>query len=264
MIERVLIVDDEPLARERLAQLVRAQAPAATLREAGNGDDALELIRAWQPQLLLLDVQMPGRTGLDVAKTLGARLPPTIFATAYDEHAVAAFELAAIDYLLKPFDDARFLAAWQRALRRTATDQLLRQARLLGALGSADATVTTPAAAPPPPVRYLDRVVVKHEQRTIVVMLRDVQWFEADGNYVVVHAGRARYPIRDTLTSLETRLDPRRWARIHRGTIVDLLAMQELQPWFGGDQIMILRDGTRLKVSRNLRATLARRLAGEG
>lgn len=265
MIERVLIVDDEPLARERLAQLVRAQAPAAMLREAGNGDDALALIRAWQPQLLLLDVQMPGCTGLEVATTLGALLPPTIFATAYDEHAVAAFEHAAIDYLLKPFDDARFLAAWQRALRRTATDQLLQQARLLGALGGADGTVVPlPAASPPPPARYLDRVVVKHDQRTIVVMLRDVQWFEADGNYVVVHAGKTHYPIRETLTSLESRLDPRRWVRIHRGTIVDLFAMQELQPWFGGDQIMILRDGTRLKVSRNLRADLARRLAGEG
>jgi two-component system LytT family response regulator len=95
-------------------------------------------------------------------------------------------------------------------------------------------------------------------------MLSDVQWFESDDNYVIVHAGKSRYPIRDTLTSLETRLDPRRWVRIHRGTIVDLHAMKELQPWFGGDQMMILRDGTRLKVSRNLRADVARRLAGDG
>ena len=104
---------------------------------------------------------------------------------------------------------------------------------------------------------------MKHDQRTIVVMLHDVQWIASDGNYVVLHAGRDTYQVRETLTSLESRLDPRRFLRIHRRTIVDMRAMKELQPWFGGDQVMILRDGTRLKVSRNLRATVAKRLAGE-
>lgn len=261
MIERVLIVDDEPLARERLAELVRAEAPTAMVREAGNGDDAVAIARAWQPQVLLLDMQMPGRSGLEVARELGAALPATIVVTAHEAHAVDAFELAAIDYLLKPFDNARFVEAWRRAVRRTATDQLLLHARLLGALSPADAT---PSPATPPPTRYLDRFVVKHDQRTTVVMLHDVQWLEADGNYVVLHAGKTTYLIRDTLTSLASRLDPHRWVRIHRGTIVDLQAMRELQPWFGGDQMMILRDGTRLKVSRNLRAEVARRLAGTG
>lgn len=262
MIDRVLIVDDEPLARERLADLVRAQAPRAVLREAGDGDEAVTLIAEWAPQLVLLDMQMPGRTGLEVVAAVGAeRMPPTIFVTAFDDFAVQAFEVAALDYLLKPFDDARFAAAWQRALARDAAAAVVAQARLLGALAGA----APPAGDPPRAAssRYIDRLVVKRDGRTIVVMLHDVQWFEAEGNYVVLHAGRERHLVRDTLASLETRLDPRRYLRIHRGTIVDLRAMQELQPWFGGDQLMILRDGTQLKVSRTLRAAVAKRLAGE-
>lgn len=263
MIERVLIVDDEPLARERLADLVRVQAPQAVLREAGNGDDAVTMITGWAPQLVLLDMQMPERTGLEVVSAVGAsRMPPTIFVTAYDEYAVQAFEVAALDYLLKPFDDERFAAAWQRAIARDATATVVAQARLLGALAGASPS-TIDVSPKTPPVRYIDRLVVKHDQRTIVVMLAEVQWFESDGNYVVVHAGRDRYQVRETLTSIETRLDPRRFLRIHRRTIVDMRAMKELQPWFGGDQIMIMRDGTRLKVSRNLRSVVAKRLAGE-
>lgn len=265
MIERVLIVDDEPLARERLADLVRAQAPGAVLREAGNGDDAIAMITEWAPQLVLLDMQMPERTGLEVVAAVGAaRMPPTIFVTAYDEYAVQAFDVAALDYLLKPFDDERFAAAWQRAITRDATATVVAQARLLGALaGATPAAVEAASASRAAAPRYIDRMVVKHDQRTIVVMLSDVQWIASDGNYVVLHAGRDKYQVRETLTSLESRLDPRRFLRIHRRTIVDMRAMKELQPWFGGDQIMILRDGTRLKVSRNLRSVVAKRLAGE-
>ena len=261
MLSRILIVDDEPLARERLSDLVRAAAPDAELREANSGESAVAMIDAWQPQVVFLDIEMPGGTGLDVIERVGhTRMPCTVFTTAHDEHAVRAFDLAAVDYLLKPFDDARFQRAWARALDRQTRDAILDQARRLGSL-AAGMPAREPVIAPARP-RYIDRLVVKHDQRTIVVMLADVQYMESDGNYVILHAGRERYQLRDTLTSLETRLDPRRFVRIHRQTIVDMRAMKELQPWFGGDQMMIMRNGERLKVSRNLRAEVAKRLAG--
>ncbi|HEY0929637.1 MAG TPA: LytTR family DNA-binding domain-containing protein [Gemmatimonas sp.] len=271
MISRVLIVDDEPLARERLAELTRRHAPDASLREAGNGADAVTLIGSWRPEVVLLDIQMPGGTGFDVIETVGTdRMPATLFISAHDEFALQAFEVAAVDYLLKPFDDARFATAWKRVSERVATGAVLEQARILGAMlgartpaGAADEKPTASASRTPVGGRWADRIVVKHDQRTMVVMLAEVQWIESDGNYVVLHAGKERYQVRETLTSLESRLDPRRFLRVHRQTIVDMRAMKELQPWFGGDQIMILRDGTRLKVSRNYRAEVAKRLAGE-
>ena len=266
MIERVLIVDDEPLARERIADLVRAHAPQATLREAGNGDAALELIQAWLPEVVLLDIQMPARTGFEVVASVGAEhMPPTIFITAHDEFALRAFEVAALDYLLKPFDDERFAAAWHRVTTRHTTGELISQARVMSNLLSASGA----ASHHPSPstgqtaTTWTDRLVVKQDQRTMVVMLADVQYIESDGSYVTLHVGRDRFQLRETLSSIESRLDPHRFMRIHRQTSVEMRAMKELQPWFGGDQIMILRDGTRLRVSRNYRAIVARRLAGE-
>ena len=259
---RVLIADDEPLARERVADLVRGQCPTAELREAGTGDIAVALIAEWHPAVVFLDIEMPTMSGLEVVTTVGAELMPcTIFTTAHDEFAVGAFDLAAIDYLLKPFDDERFARAWARAMERQTQQAVVEQARRLGAMVTG--MTAKPTVVRANAVRYIDRLVVKQDQRTVVVMLSEVQWMESDGNYVILHAGRDTYQMRETLTSLESRLDPRRFVRIHRQTIVDMRAMKELQPWFGGDQMMILRDGQRLKVSRNLRAEVAKRLAGE-
>ncbi len=269
MIQRVLIVDDEPLARERIADLVHALAPSAMLKEAGNGDTAVDVIHDWAPDVVLLDIQMPARTGFEVVATVGAeRMPPTIFVTAHDEFAIRAFEVAAVDYLLKPFDDERFAAAWQRTTERHHTGELVAQARVLSSLLSASGATAPQSAshtstARDPNTAWTDRLVVKHDQRTIVVMLADVSHIVSDGNYVLLHVGRERHPLRETLSSIESRLDPRRFMRIHRGTIVQMRAMKELQPWFGGDQIMIMHDGTKLRVSRNYRAVVARRLAGE-
>lgn len=261
-IRRVLIADDEPLARERLADLLRAQAPEATVREVGNGQAVLDLVGSWAPDLLLLDIQMPGQSGLEVVAALDpAQLPLVVFITAHDEHAVQAFEISAVDYLLKPFDDARFAAMWRRVEERRTAGLVVAQARLLAALaGAPDAAPRAPTPAVP---RYIDRIVIKQDQRTRVVMLQDVQWMESDGNYVRLHAGRDVHLVRETLSSLESRLDPRRFLRIHRRTIVDMRAMKEMQPWFGGDLVMILRDGTKLRVGRSLRATVTRRIAGE-
>ncbi len=264
MIERVLIVDDEPLARERLVGLVRSHAPATSFKEVGNGDAAVECILGWAPDIVLLDIQMPARTGFEVIEAVGvAHMPPTVFITAHDEFALRAFDVAAVDYLLKPFDDERFAAAWQRVVARHETGEVIAQARIMSNLLRSAGSVSRTTGPGSTATGWTDRLVVKQDQRTIVVMLADVQWMESDGNYVVLHAGRDRYQVRETLSSIESRLDPRLFMRIHRRVIVEILAMKELQPWFGGDQVMILRDGTKLRVSRNYRASVARRLAGE-
>ncbi len=262
MIERVLIVDDEPLARERVAGLVRLAAPGVEIREAGDGDAAVRLIESWRPDAVILDVQMPGRSGFEVIDSIGPdRMPPTVFATAYDDHAVRAFEVAAVDYLLKPFDDERFHAAWRRVTGVLATGALVAEARRLSLLVAA---ADLPTGEPPRPRKFADRVAIKKDQRTIMVSLADVFLVESSGNYVTLHAGGEKHTLRESLSSFESRLDPGRFVRIHRRFIVDLNAMREIQPWFGGDQIMVLKDGSKLRVSRSHREMLARRIAGEG
>ena len=264
MIRRVLIVDDEPLARERLAELVRACALSTELREVGDGDAAVETIQSWQPDVVFLDVQMPGRDGFGVLGTIGAdKMPPTVFVTAYDKHAVRAFDVAAVDYLLKPFDDARFRAAWTRVAAQSGVRSVVAESRrltnLLTQLGKAEAAAETEK-----PRRWADRVVVKKGERTVVVKLADVQWIESSGNYIELHAGKEKHSIRETISSFESRLNPDHFVRIHRSTIIAIDAMKELQPWFGGDQVMIMKDGQQLRVSRNYRHRVAARLAGIG
>jgi two-component system LytT family response regulator len=266
MIRRVLVADDEPLARERLAGLLRAVAPDTDVREAGSGDAAIALIRGWHPDAVFLDVQMPAGDGFDVVAAVGIdTMPLTVFVTAYDQHAIRAFGVAAVDYLLKPFDEARFTAAWQRLSSRHGMREVVDESRRLAALLSAlETRGSTPADPAGAPRRWADRVVVSRNDRTIVVRLADVQWIESSGNYVVLHAGADQHEVRETLTSLESRLDPERFVRVHRRRIVAIDAMKELQPWFGGDQVMILKSGTQLRVSRSYRARLAERLAGAG
>jgi two-component system LytT family response regulator len=257
MAPRVLIVDDEPLARERLATLVALVAPKAELREAGNGEEAVEAIRAWEPTTVFLDVQMPGLTGFEVVDAIGAeQMPATVFVTAYDQHALKAFDVAAVDYLLKPFDEARFRAAWKRATNADTSRTLL---DLMKRIGEPTANSNQPTASDK---RWADRVVVKKNQRTILIKLADVQWIESSGNYVALHVGKDTHEVRETLTSIESRLDPQQFVRIHRRMIVSVDAMRELQPWFGGDQVMIMKDGTQLRVSRSYREQVAKRLAG--
>jgi two-component system LytT family response regulator len=280
MVPRVLIVDDEPLARERLATLVALVAPGAELRESGNGEEAVEAIGAWAPTMVFLDVQMPGLTGFEVVETVGTdKMPPTVFVTAYDQHAIRAFDVAAVDYLLKPFDEERFRAAWKRAAQadklRTVARESGRLAELLmqvatgegreargGSLEAGDSRPPFERGEARGERRWADRVVVKKNQRTILIKLADVQWIESAGNYVSLHVGRDTHEVRETLTSLESRLDPARFVRIHRRMIVAVDAMRELQPWFGGDQVMIMKDSTQLRVSRSYREQVAKRLAG--
>lgn len=278
-LDRILVVDDERLARVRLTECVRALAPHATIEEAADGATATRLVEEWHPDAVFLDVQMPEMDGFGVVQAVGAeRMPPTVFVTAYDQHALRAFDVAAVDYLLKPFDDERFAAAWERLRARAAAGTIAAEARRFGALlsslgGASGGVMTQPvavasvqAAVPngsPGRGGYLDRMAVRRDQRTYFVRMADVQWIESSGNYVVLHAGRERHEVRETLSALEARLDPRRFTRIHRRLIVALDAIRELQPWFGGDQVMILHDGSKLRVSRTHRAALERALRGE-
>ena len=262
MITRVLIADDEPLARERVRELLRTLAPTAECREVGDGDAAVESILSWAPEAVFLDIQMPARDGFDVVAAVGAqRMPPTAFVTAYDAHAIRAFEVAAADYLLKPFDDARFAATWQRLERANATAALTSEAQALGALlaavgrGAASAPVVAAGA-------YTERFMVRNGERTYPIAVGEVRWLQSDGNYVDLMTASGAHTIRETLASVEARLDPARFVRIHRRVIVAIDHIKELQPWFAGDQVLILRDGTKLRVSRTRRAELTARLEG--
>lgn len=260
-IERVLVADDEPLARERVVSMVRRVAPAAVVREAGDGDTTVDLIRGWHPDALLMDIQMPGRDGFEVIDAIGAdAMPPSVFVTAYDAHALRAFSVSAVDYLLKPFDDVRFSAAWTRLERARAAGALAEEAQRFARLLSA---ANTPERGPATP-NYPERFVVKTDDRTMLVPVSELRWVQSDGNYADLFTAAGKHTIRETLASIESRLDPARFVRVHRRVIVAISFIKELQPWFGGDQILILRDGTKLRVSRTRREAVAARLAGLG
>jgi two-component system LytT family response regulator len=267
MIRRVLVVDDEPLAREHLTELVRAVAPRVEVREAGDGEAALDSIHAFAPDVVFLDVQMPACDGFEVIAAIGVeRMPLTVFVTAFDRHAIHAFAVSAVDYLLKPFDAERFREAWVRTETRHALNGVLAESQRLASLLASIATAgraMTPFAVPPARA-FVDRLIVTHKQRTFIVKLADVEWIEAAGNYVLLHTSSAEHKVRERLSALEERLDPDRFVRIHRRVVVSLDAIRELQPWFGGDQVLILRNGRQLRVSRTFRRRVARRLAGTG
>lgn len=272
---RVLIVDDEPIARRRMRRLLRLEDDVEVIDDVGSGREAVEAIQRDRPDLVLLDVQMPDLDGFGVVDALGIdQMPPTIFVTAFNEYAVRAFDVHAIDYLLKPFDTDRFRAAFVRARvhleQRSSAEQgrkiraLLEQVLGEGAVASVDRSPSsngTAAAAPPAPRhRYVDRLMVKHDGRVFFVKATDVDWFEASGNYVRIHTGKVSHLIRETMQRVEAQLDPSMFVRIHRAVIVNLDRIRELQPWFAGDYVVILRDGRQLKLSRTYREHLHTRM----
>lgn len=274
---RVAVVDDEELARGLVLEHLAAHPDVTVVAECANGLEAIEAVATHAPDLVFLDVQMPDLDGFGVVSALGEpeAMPAIVFVTAYNEYAVKAFDVNAVDYVLKPFDGERFRSAFQRA--RTTLEQknsaeagrrikaLLEE--VLGeqraqALANAGAT-GVPAAAQVtnvPRARYLDRLMVKHDGRVFFVKVADVDWFEASGNYVRVHVGRVSHLIRETMHGIEAQLDPNLFARIHRAVIVNMDRIRELQPWFAGDYIVILRDGRQLKLSRTYREALQSRM----
>jgi two-component system LytT family response regulator len=246
---RILIVDDEPLARERLRALLASETSAEIIAECGNGPDALSAIERLRPDVVFLDVQMPGCDGLQVVGKLPeADRPIIIFVTAHDRFAIDAFGLHATDYLLKPFDQARLLLA----LKRAGEQVRARQAGDLGARLQTLLAEAAPAAKKPP-----DRLAFKSDGRVVFVKPEDIMWVEAADNYVLVHVSDGtRLMLRDTLSALEERLGEVDFARVNRSAIVRLDHVKELQPTLHGDYTVVLRNGTRVPLSRSLRGRL--------
>ena len=254
---RVAVVDDEPLARERITGLLQAHQDVEVVAQCQDGARAVTSIRQTEPDLVFLDVQMPGLTGFDVLQRLGGdRLPMVIFVTAYDKYALKAFEVHALDYLLKPFDRERFDQALQRARQEVDRDTTGDLGRRLLALVQDLKPPAIPAGTAP----RADRLVVKSGGRVFFVRTDEIDWIEAEGNYVRLHVGQTSHLFRETMTALESKLDSRTFFRIHRSRIVNMERIQELQPWFNGEYRVVLRNGTTLTLSRGYREKLQERL----
>jgi len=252
---RVAIVDDEPLVRRGLRSLLALQPDVAIVAEARNGVEAVAAITATAPDVVFLDVQMPGMDGFEVLATLPAAARPSIiFVTAFDEYAVRAFDVRAVDYLLKPFDAARFTAALDRVRARRAT-----------AAGMDDARWGALLSYLKKPPHYPDRLLLKDDGNVVVVLVSDIDWIEAADNHVIVHAARgARYRVRQTIKTLEPQLDPAHFARAHRSAIVNLDRVRSLQPMAVGEYVITLSTGEKVGLSRGHRDQFRERLEGRG
>ena len=259
---RVVVVDDEPLGCRRLTRLLEERDGVTVVGTAEDGSGAIEAIRSMAPDLVFLDVQMPRLSGRDVVEAIGVEsMPVTVFVTAYDEFAIRAFDLAAVDYLVKPFDNERFDRALGRARRQIELGRVERlQARIRDLL---DRSAEEGAAGPARAGRYLERIPVPMRGRTRVVPVADIDYLTASGGYVEIHAGESRHVIRESLQSLEEQLDPAMFLRIHRSTIVRLSLIQALLRRPGGDYHVQLATGTTLTVSRYRRDELEERIAGK-
>lgn len=237
---RALIVDDEPPARQRIRQLLAPETEIEVIGECGDGREAIARIESQRPDLLLLDVQMPEISGFDVLRALPPAIwPAVIFTTAYDEHALAAFEVHALDFLLKPINPARFHEAVQRACRFI-------QDRQVAAFNQGVPEVLSNST-------YLSRIAVKDGNRTIFVKVGDIDYLESAANYVVLHSGAANYILRETLTHLETRLPSGKFLRVNRSVIVNLEKVREVRTATGGEHVIVLQDGKKFILARGLR-----------
>lgn len=256
---RVLIADDEPPARSRLRHLLGRSPEVEVVGEAASGAQTVAAIRSLAPDLVFLDVQMPDLDGFGVVAEIGpASMPTVVFVTAFDQYALRAFEACALDYLLKPFDDERFAKTLERAreeIRRGRLDGLCGRLRSLLGEGS--------QAAPESPAKHAtDRLAIRSAGRVVFVETADIDWIEGAGSYVRLHVGSRSYLLRETLRHLESSLDPGRFLRIHRSAMVNVGRVRELRPRSHGESLVILHDGTELKLSRTYRGRLDRLLPG--
>jgi two-component system LytT family response regulator len=243
---RTLIVDDEVPARELLRAFLERQADVEIVGEAGDGEAALEMIRRLSPELVFLDVQMPGPNGLDVVASLAMHeLPLIVFVTAYDQYALRAFEVSACDYLLKPFDADRLASTMRRVLARRSGEDVAATIRALVAHVQSSRD---------------QQVVVKSDGRHLFLQSDEIEWIEAVGKDLRVHLGSNVLVVREPLNSLERRLDPTTFLRVHRSAIVNRRRIREVQPWFKGDFVLILRSGARVMTGRTYRNAVGRLL----
>jgi two-component system, LytTR family, response regulator len=250
---RVVIVDDEPIAREGVRTQLLAEADVEIVAECGDGLEAVETIRALAPDLLFLDVQMPGMGGFEVMQTIGIeQMPAVVFVTAYDKYALQAFDVNAVDYLLKPFDAERFQKAFQRArvqIESRTTEAINEKLQAL-------------LESMRPQQRYLERIVVKSGGRIFFLPVNEIDWIESADNYVSLHSGRESHLIRETLTSLESKLNPEEFLRIRHSAMVNLKRIKELRPMFKGEYEIVLQNGVKLISSRRYRNKLGKLIAG--
>jgi two-component system LytT family response regulator len=255
---RVLIVDDEPSARELLREMLVERVLSGEVEiigECDNGPEAVEKIRALKPDLVLLDIQMPEVNGFDVLSELRSDLPLIIFVTAYDEYAVRAFEVHALDYLLKPFDRERFEMAFGRLKRLITLERTSDLGEpILSMLEERDTRES--AFFSEHPSRCLERLIVRTDGRVFFLKANEIEWIGAEGNYVSLHVGQKCYLFRQTISTLEAQLDQRKFRRIHRSTIVNIDYIKELHPMFRGEYRVVMRDGTELKLSHSYRDRL--------
>ena len=238
-----LVIDDEPIARHAVVRLLREDPDIEVAGECGDGVSAVAAIRERSPDLVFLDIQMPAITGLDVVATIGAaRMPATIFVTAYEQFAVRAFEANAVDYLVKPFSRERFAETLRRAKQR-----------LLGARGAdADTTARIMQALASLQQRnaYLERLPVRENERVVLVDVDDIVWIKASGNTVRLHLADRVHEVRETMATLAARLDPRRFARVHRSAIINIRRVKDIHPWFNGYHVVTMDTGQQLRMSR--------------
>ena len=252
---RAMIADDEPLARLRVRELLAAAEDIEVVAECANGEEAIQAIEESPPDMLFLDVQMPELDGFDVLQAVGVgRVPVVIFVTAYDQFALRAFEAHALDYLLKPFDDERFEAALRRARgriqeRRGGDLDVRLRALLAEVRGGGD---------------YLQRLVVPAGHRSIFIRTEDIDWIEAERNYIRLHVRGRAHLLRENLSRSESALDPARFCRIHRSTIVNIDRIQAVESLFQGEYLVVLHDGTKLTSGRSYRRNLHRAMGKEG
>jgi two-component system LytT family response regulator len=263
---RAVIVDDEPLARRGIRARLERAGGFAVVAECASGREAIVAIREHEPSVVFLDVQMPGIDGFGVIDEIGAdRMPVVIFVTAFDAHALRAFEAHAFDYLLKPIDDDRFATTIDRARRRVVEREESVVARRLAALmhdlrpALADAEqhqARLPDAVDSATPASANRIIVKDRDRVLFIDVGDIDWIGADGDYVRIHTSGKSYLVRDTMGAMEERLDPSAFVRIHRSAIVNASRIKELRPYSSREYAVILRDGTRLRLSRRYRDRL--------
>lgn len=251
---RTMVVDDEPVARERIVGLLQQEQDIELVGECADGQQAVNAIQQQHPDLVFLDVQMPACDGFSVIRQVGAEhMPAVVFVTAYDEYALRAFEVHAIDYLLKPFGRDRFQQTLQHARQHL-------ERRRAGDLGRRLLALVQDLKPEP---QKLDRLVVKSGGRVFFLRTDEIDWIEAAGNYVRLHLGEDSHLFRETMNNMEGRLDTRRFVRIHRSRIVNTDRIKELQPWFNGEYVVVLQNGARLTLSRGYREKLQERL-GKG
>jgi two-component system LytT family response regulator len=260
MTASVVVADDEALARRRVVRLLRERDDVEVVAQCAGGAEAVGAIREHAPDLVLLDIQMPDMDGFEVIAELGMeKMPQVVFATAYNEHAIRAFEVNAVDYIIKPYTTERFNEAVDRALLRIPGigprgDERLEA--MLQRLFGEDANRERPAATDEP---GSDRILVKDRDRTRLVKAQDLDWIEAEGNYVRLHVGATSHLIRGNLGKFEEKLAQFGFVRVHRRFLVNIERVSEVQPWFGGDAVLVLNNGAKVRLSRTFKESFEAR-----